>query len=389
MPFLGVAVGYLIGSLAALIIYGVKLLAELVGHLVSRFLPGFLKNLTGNWVDAMSQAAHNAMDPMLNSLAAQMLPPITAPALALNALLTSTANALLNHRAWIHNITDIRLPDILFQAEDYAVGLYNITMQRINIEVTYLNNLITQVQQYLDQLIWQVYNLLIAQIAYVQTTLLSYINNWVGFLEGLIQLDYKTSITYTQQVGQADQQYAKALYDSAESDISDTRNWLLAYITTTATFITTVAIPGAIAAYTATMTAAIAVVTDVLWPFVFKSLGVASIRLLTSLPQVSARMADVPPEPIPGIPGTFEAVTGALGFLAGVTESATVPLWLKLHDVADEIDGVGSLLLDGSIIGFVVAAIADPIAMADDTERITYEPIAGLLQDVANIIGSI
>jgi hypothetical protein len=114
---------------------------------------------------------------------------------------------------------------------------------------------------------------------------------------------------------------------------------------------------------------------------------VSSARLLTSLPLVSARIALVPPEPVPGIPGTFEAVVGAVSYLSAVTESATVPLYDKLHDVADEVDGIGSFLLTGGLIGYIVAAIEAPKETAALTIDVTKGPIDEILQVAFGILG--
>lgn len=135
-------------------------------------------------------------------------------------------------------------------------------------------------------------------------------------------------------------------------------------------WLTTIYIPGAFAAYTELTIAQIAAGMDLLWPMVFRNVEVTALKLLATLPLVSARALDVPPEPVPGVGGLAEATASALGFVTAVQSSGCAPLFDKLHQFADdtaELDGLITTVLLGGLVTAMVTAPEDTAAVIADT----------------------
>lgn len=166
---------------------------------------------------------------------------------------------------------------------------------------------------------------------------------------------------------------AKASLDQAVSSLSHAITVAklegAAALAAAVAFITTMAIPDALVAYTATQAAALAAATDVLWPLVDEATGSTALQLATTLPAVAEREADVPPELVPGVPGLGEGVAAALGFVTAVQSQACAPLWRKLHQVAEdesEISGImGTLVLGGLAVAAIAAPATTATAVAD------------------------
>jgi hypothetical protein len=387
VPFLAYIAWVLAGLLFALISYGIHLLVEVIGHAVTRWLPQFLSKLAGDWVSAGAQAVQQRMGGALDSGSAAMSSLLSAPALAINVLFTATAQTLWTHRQWMHNILDWYLPQGDLHIQNYATSLYNGAIWYINNRINWLYQWTYNGNLYIFRVIDSEVNMLIWYSQHLYQLLTTSLNQVYTLLHNQEQADFHQESAYARSLYDAAIRYIVLSFGVLTAAIAAAQAYLIGYITSVATFITTVEIPSALVAYTEAMAATIAVVTDEMWPFIFRSLGVSSARLLTSLPTVAARIALVPPEPLPGIPGTFEAVTGALGYLSAVTESATVPLWTKLHDVADEVDGIGSFLLTGGLLAFIGAAIVAPRETAQVVNDVTRGPIDELLQTAVALLG--
>lgn len=226
----------------------------------------------------------------------------------------------------------------------------------INREVSYLSSYVAAVQQSLYVYIGRVYDTLVSALNQAVVNA----NNRMDALN----------------IGM------RHYVDSVASDLRDAIDTakleLTLAIGALGTFISVVEIPGALAAFKVEQTAEIAAGMDVLYPVAAASVDKAALEFALSLPQVSARALDVPPEAVPGIGGMAEALTAATVFETAVTSNACAPLWTKLHEFADdtaELDGVVSTVL---LAGLVTAMTLAPEA----TATVVADVIAGPLNDM-------
>lgn len=175
--------------------------------------------------------------------------------------------------------------------------------------------------------------------------------------------------------------------DNAAHALSLAKVELAAAITALGLWLTTTYIPGAFLAYTELTIAQIAAGMDLLWPMVFRNVEVTALKLLGTLPLVSARALDVPPEPVPGVGGLAEATAAALGFTTAVQASACAPMWDKLHQFADdtaELDGLVTTVLLG---GLVAAMVAAPEATAAGIADAVAGPLNEAAVSVLSLVG--
>lgn len=246
------------------------------------------------------------------------------------------------------------------------------------------------------QLYYQAVNYTTASVNSIDT----YVNAQVNYLTRQMNADLNESLNFTSQVYQLLSnalnlavitannrmdllnnrmtQYVNSVRDALNGSISNLRIATVAAIAALGAFLTGVYIPGAFAAFKVEQTAEIAAGMDVGYPLAAASIDKTALQLAPTLPLVSARVLDVPPEAIPGIGGMAEALTAAAAFEAAVSSNACAPLWTKLHEFADdtaELDGIAGTVLLGALVTAMVTAPHDTAAVIADT-------IAGPLNDI-------
>lgn len=298
-----------------------------------------------------------------------------------------TRIATVNHRAQIHWINDQQLPSYYNSAIQFArdsvngvywyIGQYvwprfendeyytSTIVNALNYDVNYLNNMIV--------------NWFNSAISYTNSVE-SYLYNYDNYL-------YNQAIAYTYNFGMSVYNWAKQRTDDLQSQINSLRFWTEAQLAALSLFITTIAIPGAIAAFKAEQTAEIALGMDELWPLVAKSVDVSAAQIALTKPTIALRAVAVPPEPVPGIGGAVEALTAATSYHAALSEGVTVPLWNKLHTFADDISGLPALVELVILGGFTTAAITAPEATATVVAHVLANPLDTMLTDALKLIG--
>jgi len=181
--------------------------------------------------------------------------------------------------------------------------------------------------------------------------------------------------------------FATQVRDDATRALNLAKLEFAAAIAALSLWLTTTYIPGAFAVYTELTIAQIAAGMDLLWPLVFRNIEVTALKLLATLPLVSARALDVPPEPIPGVGGLAEATASALGFVTAVQSSGCAPLFDKLHTFADdtaELDGLITTVLLGGLVTAMVTAPEDTAGAVADT---VGGPVNEFATGVLSLIG--
>lgn len=87
-----------------------------------------------------------------------------------------------------------------------------------------------------------------------------------------------------------------------------------------------------------------------------------------------------------GKPGTLKDVTADIGNRLSALESSVSEL-TPLAPEADQLHEMGTLLFDAAILGYFAAAVADPVATANDTVAV-FAPVTGpLLAPVRALLG--
>lgn len=235
----------------------------------------------------------------------------------------------------------------------------------INRETSFLSSYVSAVQESLSVYIGRVYDVLAAALNQAVIA----VNNRMDELN----------------IGM--RHYVDSLAGQLRDAITTAKLELTLAIGALGVFISTVEIPGALATFKLEQTAEIAAGLDVLYPVAAVSIDKAALQFALSLPQVSARALDVPPEAVPGVGGMAEALASATVFETAVTASACAPLWTKLNEFADdtaELDGVVSTVL---LAGLVTAMATAP----EQTATVVADAIAGPLNDIGvsalNLIG--
>jgi hypothetical protein len=237
-----------------------------------------------------------------------------------------------------------------------------------------------------------------------------YASNLGNYLYHLIWSNQAAAYSYANQIGNMIAAYAKSLADNLQWEIvfdvhnlealvSRVENDIVTLVNTTKsdlnrsirltalaaaaalaaalTFITTTFVPEALLAFKAEQTAEIAAGLDILWPLTAKSIDVAAALVAPTLPLVAARALDVPPEPIPGVGGGFEAVAAGESFLAALAANATAPMWNKLHKFADDTSELGGIIGTSIMAGLVTAFVLAP----ERSAAIVADTVAGPLND--------
>lgn len=248
---------------------------------------------------------------------------------------------------------------------------------------------------------FQLYYALLASLYASVNALYAYIGQQTALLTRYIESVQNAAFGYTRDVYNALLAYARDINTTLTQLIDQTRRDTLAYVdqvrsdlqdnidtlafTTAAAlaaavaWITGVEIPGAIAAFKLEQTAEIAAGMDVLYPVAAASVDKAALQFALTLPLVSARALDVPPEAVPGVGGMAEALTAVSVFETAVTSNACAPIWTKLHEFADdtaELDGVVATVL---LAGMVTAMVGAP----EETATVVADALAGPLNDIA------
>jgi hypothetical protein len=293
-----------------------------------------------------------------------------------------------------------------------AVGVIATTLVEMQYQRRYLQNtLIPQAISTSENLSWSLYYT-VRSLAY------SLYNSAIGDITGSVNALYASLASdvaylsrYIGQVQSGDLAYAKSLYqaalaalaqavvtadarmdalnarmttfvtgirDALQSSITTLRLEAFAAIAAATAYITVVAIPGALAAYTELTIAQIALGMDILWPIAARQITHTAEQFIVGLPLVAARALDVPPEAVPGIGGLAEALASATVFATAVQDQACAPLWTQLHQFGEdtaELDGVVATVL---LAGLVTAMVTAPV----DTAAGIADAIAGPLNDM-------
>lgn len=292
-------------------------------------------------------------------------------------------------------------------AGNIATTLVEMQYQRRYVQYTYIPAVSAQDQAVSWQVYWLNYNLsynlynqAIGALYGAVNSLYAYISGQVRYLTNYIVAVDNQALSYTTSVYNAlsaalnnavitvDNRmdgirnqivsYINSIESSLRDSIDATRLAAAAALAAAVAWITGVEIPGAIFAFKLEQTAEIAAGMDVLYPVAAASIDKAALQLATTLPLVSARALDVPPEAVPGVGGMAEALTAATVFETAVTSNACAPLWTKLHEFADdtaELDGVVSTVL---LAGLVTAMVTAP----EETATVIADAIAGPLNDM-------
>jgi hypothetical protein len=87
-----------------------------------------------------------------------------------------------------------------------------------------------------------------------------------------------------------------------------------------------------------------------------------------------------------GQPKTLTDIMGDVGNRLDALESSTAEL-APLAPEADQLHELGTLIFDAALLGYLGAAVADPVATANDTDAV-FAPITGpLLAPVRSLLG--
>lgn len=293
--------------------------------------------------------------------------------------------------------------------EAHHTALHWIADTLIPVNVNNIYNVVNQwVQNVYNYIAWAVFPAINDVQAYANSLAVA-LNGWVAWLQWDISFYYNASISYTQNVRLELINYDNYLYNAAitytynmaldiraamitirdnlQSQIDSNYRTLQFELAAAVTFITTVFVPGAIAAFKAEQTIEIAAGMDELWPLVFAASDAAALRLAPRHPLVAARAVAIPPEPVPGIGGAVEALTAAMAFQASALESVTVPLSAHLQTFGEDLsesEGILSTIILGA---FTVAAIEDPSAVATATQDALQLVLEAPLTAVAEALG--
>lgn len=263
---------------------------------------------------------------------------------------------------------------LYYGSEDYSRSLYYQALNALYSGINSVYSYIGSEVNYLTNVIDSGFSTVYAYVHNVQSSLLDTIARDVATLNLTIS-----------QLRQSLTSFITQVRDDAAHNLAVAKVEAAAALAAAVTWITAVVIPGAFAAYTVEMTALIAAGMDVLWPVAASSIDSTALQLATTLPLVSARALDVPPEALPGIGGMAEALAAEAAFVTAVQSNACAPLWTKMHEFADdtaELDGLVSTVL---LTGMVAAMVSAPV----DTAAAIADTVAGPLNDAAQAVLSL
>lgn len=353
----------------------------------SLFYPFFRIPIVGGWIQSIVADANNnllnALQPAGPGVVDWWITLAETPGRGIQY----TRWALEAHKGWIKWIVYQVIPD-------WFNGAIRYTTDAINGVYWYLH---AYIEPYLDSLQWQINNtnyVLMLWVHYLDNEIVSYFNVSIDYtnqvyytLQNYANYLYNQSIEYTYNVSQEIVAYIRTVRDELLSEIADTKRVLQFELAAAVTFITTVFVPAAIAAFKLEQTEEIAVGMDALWPLVAKSMDMSALAIVLRHPTVAARAALIPPEPVPGIGGAVEALTSALSFQSAVTESITTPMATNLEQFGEDIHGLGVLIPTVILGGFTAAAIAEPKGTAHVAAEWLFESINDILNEVAEDVG--
>lgn len=312
---------------------------------------------------------------------------LTAGPEALADVAGTTATTLVTmqgQRRWIQNYlvpaAEARVTSLAwslyYDARGIAYALYYTAINALYGEVNSIYSYLYREITYLTQQISTAEGVALAYTRAVYGALVDTINRAVVAANLRMDALHSNAITFTTQVR-----------DDAAHALNLAKLELGATIAALSLWLTAVYIPGAFTAYTELTIAQIAAGMDLLWPMVFRNVEATALKLLPTLPLVSARALDVPPEPIPGVGGLAEATASALGFVTAVQSSGCAPLFNKLHTFAEdtaELDGLITTVLLGGLVTAMVAAPEDTAAVLADT---VGGPVNEFATGVLSLIG--
>lgn len=259
-------------------------------------------------------------------------------------------------------------------AERYAQSLYYDALNALYASVNSIYSYIGAEVRYLSDALTSGFGTVYAYIHGVQSSILDTVARDVAGLNATIN-----------QLRQSLTSFIVQVRDDAAHNLTIAKAEAAAALAAAVAFIIGVVIPGALVAFKAEQTAEIAVGMDALWPLAAGSIDKTALQLALTLPLVSARALDVPPEAIPGIGGMAEALAAGAVFEAAVSSNACAPLWTKLHEFADdtaELEGlVGTVLLGGMVAAMVTAP--------EDAAAVIADSVAGPLNEAATAVLSL
>lgn len=299
----------------------------------------------------------------------------------------ATGDTLVAHQNRMRYFQYTAIPNATIWANDYTDYRFGNVEWEIRFDV---NNL----DAYIADTYWRVENDLswIARQIYqsivdVAVSLQQHTDNLFHYTEWEIRYDVTNIINYLNQQVTNLNNRINAVQKQLSDAINSARAQCLAATAALGLFISTVEIPGALEAYTAINTAALAAATDILWPLLAEETDATAASILLTLPTVAARAADIPPELLPWLPGLGEGVVAALTFHGALHQSATAPLYNKLHQFADEIAGLPGIITT-LIIGVLAAgAITAPQTTATVVADTLAGPLDTLLTGALGILG--
>lgn len=283
--------------------------------------------------------------------------------------------------------------------------VYNLLPTYYNAAIDYARNSVDGVYAWINNYVFSDINSLWSYASGIANAL----NIWVNYLQTIMNQYYESSLQYAYSLYQQNLNYIIYLYNQSIAYTYNTAETLLKYINDTrnaiegdihnvkltlefelaaaTTLITTVVIPGAIAAFKAEQTVEIAAGMDELWPLVAKSTDVSAGLLAVRHPTVAARAIALPPEPVPGIGGAVEALSASASYQSAVTESIITPMMNNLEQFGEDLTSLKGIIPTVIIGGLTVAAIADPKDTADFVATWFFESFSDIMTGIAETIG--